>query len=97
MESKAGCQTVSKACDMSRETELNSSLTLRAPIHCLVVIGEKEGFHFNKDDGSHNLVDDWKQAVKSVVEGISFCTFLCRAVRLEDFQAVEEDLAQMTG
>ena len=36
LESRAGCPTVSKAQDMSRETALISCLTLRASIHCWV-------------------------------------------------------------
>ena len=36
LESKAGCQTVLKAQDLSRETALISCLTLRVSVHCLV-------------------------------------------------------------
>ena len=39
------------------------------------VVGEKEGFHINSDDGFHDLADDWKQADRSVVQRIRFCTF----------------------
>ena len=39
----------------------------------------EEGFEVGSDDGFH----DW-----SVVAGICFCTFSCRAVMFSDFQAV---------
>ena len=32
-------------------------------------------------------VDDWQEADRFVVKGISFCTFLYNAVMLADFQA----------
>ena len=50
-------------------------------------IGEEEGFNVFRDDGLHNLTDDWKKADWSVVAGILFCTFLCRVVMFTDFQA----------
>ena len=56
---------------------------------------EEEGYNVRSDDGFHNLADDWEKADWSVVAGISFCTFLCRAVMFADFHA--DDLEQMRG
>ena len=50
-------------------------------------IGEEEGFYVKSDDRFHDLGDDWEKADWSVVAGICFCTFLCRAVMFADFQA----------
>ena len=58
-------------------------------------IGEEEGFNVGSDDGFHDLADDWEKADWSVVAGICFCTFLCRAVMFADFQA--DDLEEMRG
>ena len=49
-------------------------------------IGEEEGFHVGRDDGFHYLANDWEKADWSVVAGIPFCTFLCRAVMFADLQ-----------
>ena len=48
-------------------------------------------------EGFHALADDWKEADRSIVKGICFCTFLSRELMLADFQADEDDPAQMTG
>ena len=45
-----------------------------------LMIGEEERFNVRSDDGFHNLAHDWEKADWSVVAGICFCTFLCRAV-----------------
>ena len=53
---------------------------------CDEAVREKKGFHINCNDGSFGLADDWKLADRSVVKEIRFCTFLCNAVMLADFQ-----------
>ena len=50
-------------------------------------IGEEEGIDVGRDDGFHNLAEDWDKVDWSVVAGICFCTFLCRVVIFADFQA----------
>jgi len=48
---------------------------------------KRNEFNVRSDDGFHDLSDDWKKADWSVVAGIWFCTFLCRAVMFADLQA----------
>ena len=50
-------------------------------------VREEEGFDVRSDDEFHDLADDLEQADWSAVAGIRFCTFLCRAVMIADFQA----------
>ena len=50
------------------------------------VIGGKELFYVNCDDGFHDL-GDWNEAKRTVVKGIRFFTFLCNTVMFADFQA----------
>ena len=50
-------------------------------------IGEEEGFDVGSNDRFHDLADDWEKADWIVGAGISFCTFLCRAVMFADFHA----------
>ena len=50
-------------------------------------IEEEEGFNVGSNDGFCNLADDWEKTDWSVVAGVCFCIFLCRAVMFADFQA----------
>ena len=65
-----------------RMTSSESKLMIRNE-----AIREEEGFDVISNDVFHNLADDWEKADWSVVAGICFCTFLCRAVMFADFQA----------
>ena len=65
-----------------RVTWSNSKLMVRNQ-----AIGEEEGFDVGSDDGFYYLSDDWEKADWSVVAGICFCTFLCKAIMFADIQA----------
>ena len=77
-----GCQTVQKQHVKDRVTRSESKLMIGNQ-----AIGEEERFNVVSDDGFHDLADDWEKADWSVVEGICFCTFLCRAVIFAGLQA----------
>ena len=53
------------------------------------LLDKYKDFHINCDDRFHGLADDRKEANRSVVKDIGFCTFLCNAVLMADFQVDE--------
>ena len=51
------------------------------------VVGEKEGFHINCDDGLHYLADVGSKLIGLQLRGSIFAPFLWNVIMLADFQA----------